>query len=189
MEKNGLWVVAPATPADAKGLLKSAIRSDDPVIFLEAERLYGMKGDVPEGDHVVPIGESDVKRAGSHATIVTWGIGVHSSLAAANTLAARGIEVEIIDLRSLRPLDLGPVVESVKKTNRAVVVHEHWPYGGTGAEVVLRIQETAFDWLDSPVVRVAGLDVPMPYASVLEEQVIPTAERIVEAVRRVTYTS
>lgn len=185
----GLWVVCPSSAADAKGLLKTAIRSDDPVVFLEGERLYGLKGEVPEGEHLVPLGKADIKREGRHVTVVTWGLGVPVSLAAANQLSARGIELEIIDLRSLRPFDLDLVLESVKKTNRAVVVHEHWPYGGTGAEVVLRIQEEAFDWLDAPVARVAGIDVPMPYASVLEESVIPTADRVVQAVRRVTYTS
>lgn len=185
----GLWVVSPATPADAKGLLKSAIRNEDPVVFLEGERLYGMKGEVPDGEHLVPLGSSTIARAGTHVTVVSWGFALHVCLAAATKLAASGVELEVIDLRSLRPLDLDPVLSSVRKTHRAVVVHEHWPYGGPGAEVVLRIQDEVFDWLDAPVARVASVDVPMPYASVLEESVIPTAERVIEAVRKVTYAA
>jgi len=185
----GLIVIQPSTPRDAKGLLKSAIRSNNPVIFLEGETLYGVKGEVPdEGDEeLVPIGVGSVARPGEHCTIVTWGRPYYTVLAAAEKLAADGIECEVLDPRTLRPLDKAFIVESVKKTNRCVVVHEHWPYGGPGAEIVDCIQRDAFDYLDAPVARVTGLDVPMPYALSLEDHVLPTEERVIEAVKRVSY--
>ena len=185
----GIYVVMPSTPRDAKGLLKAAIRCDDPVVFLEGETLYNFRGDVPEADEdeVLPLGKGRVAREGSDCTIVTWGAPYYTVMQAAEQLAADGIECDVIDPRTLRPLDTEILVESVKKTNRCVVVHEHWPYGGPGAEVVDRIQREAFDYLDAPIARVASLDVPMPYASNLETLVLPTVERVTQAVRGVTY--
>ena len=161
----GLKVVSPSTPADAKGLLKSAIRDDNPVLVLEDERLYGIKGDVPDGEHLVPLGVSDVKREGDAITIVTWGKMVQAipHTAATRALASNGIECEVVDLRSLRPMDHTTAVTSVRKTGRAVVVQESWPFGGVGAEVVDRIQRDAFDALAAPVIRVTGRDASMPY--------------------------
>lgn len=187
----GLYVCQPSTPRDAKGLLKTAIRSNNPVVFLEGETLYGLKGEVPdEGvEELIPFGVARVARTGSDCTIVTWGRPYHVAMAAADKLAAEGIDCEIIDPRTLRPLDLGPVIESVAKTNRCVVVHEHWPYGGPGAEIVDQVQHAAFDHLDAPIERIAGLDVPMPYALNLEEQVLPTEERVIDAVKRVSYAN
>jgi pyruvate dehydrogenase E1 component beta subunit len=185
----GLYVVQPSTPRDAKGLLKSAIRSNNPVVFLEGETLYGVKGEVPdEGvEELIPIGKGSVARAGADCTIVTWGRPYYPVLAAAEKLAAEGIECEVIDPRTLRPLDTELMVQSVKKTNRCVVVHEHWPYGGPGAEIVDRLQREAFDYLDAPIERLTGLDVPMPYAANLEDKVLPTEERVIDAVKRVSY--
>jgi len=186
----GLHVLAPSTPRDAKGLLKAAIRDDNPIIFLEGETLYGVKGEVPdEGvEEVLPIGKGRVAREGDGCTVVTWGRPYYTVMEAAERLAADGIELEVIDPRTLRPLDEELILESVRKTNRCVVVHEHWPYGGPGAQIVDVVQRDAFDYLDAPVLRVAGLDVPMPYASNLEDTVLPTVDRVVDAVRRVTYT-
>ena len=160
----GLLVIQPSTPRDAKGLLKSAIRSNNPVIFLEGETLYGVKGEVPdEGeDELVPIGKSRVAREGSDCTIVTWGRPYYTVLGAVEKLAAEGIDCEVVDPRTLRPLDLEPMVKSVEKTNRCVVVHEHWPYGGPGAEIVDRLQREAFDHLDAPLERVTGLTCRCP---------------------------
>ncbi len=185
----GLWVCAPSTPRDAKGLLKTAVREDNPVVFLEGETLYGVKGEVPDEseDELIPFGKARVAREGQHVTIVTWGKPYYESLRAAEELAKEGIECEIIDPRTLRPLDHETVVQSVKKTNRCVVVHEHWPYGGPGAEIVDFVQREAFDALDAPVLRVSGRDVPMPYALPLEEQVLVRAEHVVEAVKRSLY--
>jgi pyruvate dehydrogenase E1 component beta subunit len=185
----GLYVCQPSTARDAKGLLKTAIRSNSPVVFLEGETLYGVKGEVPdEGvDELIPFGVGRVARTGADCTIVTWGRPYYVVMAAVEQLAADGIECEVIDPRTLRPLDMGPIIESVRKTNRCLVVHEHWPYGGPGAEIVDQVQRQAFDYLDAPVERVTGLDVPMPYALNLEKEVLPTEERVVDAVRRVTY--
>ncbi|MCA9529628.1 MAG: pyruvate dehydrogenase complex E1 component subunit beta [Myxococcales bacterium] len=185
----GLYVVAPSTPRDAKGLLKTAIRSDDPIIFLEGELLYNLKGEVPDADadELIPLGEARVGREGADCTLVAWGPSYHRALSASAKLSEQGIECEVIDLRSLRPLDSATVIESVRKTNRCVIVHDTWPYGGPGAELVDRIQRDAFDYLDAPIGRVTGHDVPMPYASELEAQVLPTDERIVKAVRRAAY--
>jgi pyruvate dehydrogenase E1 component beta subunit len=184
----GLKVLAPATPADAKGLLKSAIRDDDPVLFMESETLYGVKGEVSDDPELlVPMGLASVAREGKDVTIVAWSRMVHVALDAAKQLAADGIEAEIIDLRSLRPLDEETMVRSVQKTHRAVVAYEGWPYGGVGAEVSDRIQRLAFDDLDAPVLRATTLDVPMPYNAKLEQHVIPGAARIIENVRAVMY--
>lgn len=183
----GLKVVCVATPYDAKGLLKSAIRDDNPVLFMEAELMYSVKGEVPEGEYLIPIGQADVKRPGDHVTVITWGQAVPVSLKAAELAQADGISVEVIDLRTIRPLDEAAVLASVKKTNRAVAVYHGWPYGGVGGELVARIQELAFDDLDAPVLRVCYEDVPMPYAENLENLIIPSPERAYAAIRRVLY--
>lgn len=185
----GLKVCAPATAADAKGLLKSAIRDDDPVVFIEGELLYNLKGEVPEGDeHLVPIGQAEVKREGGDVTVIAHSKMVHQALDAAERLAeSEGIEAEVVDLRTLRPLDVPTIVESVKKTNRAVVVEEGWPVCNIGAQVVDDLQREAFDWLDAPIARVSGLDVPMPYARNLEKLVFPNADFVVRAVKHVCY--
>jgi len=179
----GVKVVCPATPADAKGLLKSAIRDDNPVLVLEDERLYGVKGEVPDGDHLVPIGVSDVKRAGEHLTIVTWGKMLQASLAAAAALEGEGVSCEVVDLRSLRPLDDVPVVASVRKTGRCLVVQESWPFGGVGAEVADRVQRECFAELRAPVLRVTGRDAPMPYNKRLEELAIPSVDTVLRGAR------
>jgi len=185
----GLWVCAPATPRDAKGLLKAAIRDDNPVVFLEGETLYGVKGEVPdEGEEeIIPLGKARVAREGEHATIVSWGRAYYEAMRAADGLAKEGIECDVIDPRTLRPLDHETIVESVKKTNRCVIAHEHWPYGGPGAEIADRVQREAFDYLDAPILRVGGRDVPMPYALSLEERVLVRSEDVMAAVKKVLY--
>ena len=184
----GLKVVAPATPADAKGMLKTAIRDENPVVFLEAETLYSAKGEVPDDeDFTVPFGVGRIARPGKDVTLISWSRTVHVSLEAAETLAAEGIDVEVIDLRSLRPLDEDIMLASVRKTHRAVVAYEGWPYGGVGTEVVDRLQRAAFDDLDAPVLRVTSRDVPMPYNASLEQYCIPQADRIIQAVKEVAY--
>jgi pyruvate dehydrogenase E1 component beta subunit len=185
----GLWVCAPSTPRDAKGLLKTAIREDNPVVFLEGETLYGIKGEVPdEGEEeLIPFGKARIAREGQHATIVSWGRAYYEAMRAADQLAKDGIECEVIDPRTLRPLDHQTIVESVKKTNRCVVAHEHWPYGGPAAEIVDRLQRDAFDHLDAPILRVSGRDVPMPYSLPLEERVLMRADDIARAVNKVLY--
>ena len=183
----GLKVVAPATPADAKGLLKSAIRDNNPVIVLEGEMLYNIKGDVPEGEHLVPIGRADVKRTGTDVTLICHSKTVTVALKAAEQLAEQSVSAEVVDLRSLRPMDEPAILESVAKTNRAVVVEEGWPHCGVGAQVVDIIQRDAFDQLDAPVQRVTQADVPMPYNKQLERLAKPSPERVVAAARRVLY--
>ena len=183
----GLKVVAPATPADAKGLLKAAIRDDNPVMVLEGEMLYNTKGDVPEGEHVVPIGQAEVKREGSDVTLVCHSKTVSVALKAAEQLAEQDIKAEVVDLRTIRPLDEQAILTSVAKTNRCVVVEEGWPFAGVGAQVVDVIQREVFDELDSPVLRVTQADVPMPYNKVLERGAKSTPERVVAAARRVLY--
>ncbi|MEE8447583.1 MAG: transketolase C-terminal domain-containing protein, partial [Gemmatimonadota bacterium] len=184
----GLKVCSPATPYDAKGLLKSAVRDDDPVVFIEGELLYNVKGEVPKEEYVVPIGSADVKRVGSDVTIVAYGKMVHESLAAAERLAAEdGLEAEVVDLRTVRPVDLSTVLESVRKTNRVVVAEEGWPVANVGAQLADDIQREAFDDLDAPVARVSALDVPVPYARNLEKLVVPSADHIVAAARHVGY--
>jgi 2-oxoisovalerate dehydrogenase E1 component beta subunit len=182
----GLKVVTPATPYDAKGLLKSAIRANDPVIFLEHKRTYrSVRGEVPDGDYVVPLGVADVKRAGDAATIVTYGLTLHYALQAAESLAADGVETEVVDLRTVSPIDQETVLASVRKTSRALVVHEDNLSLGVGAEVSALIVEHAFDSLDAPVIRVAGPDIPaMPFAPTLEAAFMPTADKIEAALRR-----
>jgi pyruvate dehydrogenase E1 component beta subunit len=186
----GLKVVSPWSPADAKGLLKSAIRDPNPVIFLENEVLYGMSGPVPEDpDFTVPIGKAKIVRPGDHLTVVASSIMVGKALQAAEALAKDGIEAEVIDLRTIRPLDTDTIVNSVMKTNRLVSVEEGWPFAGIGAELAMQMMEHAFDWLDAPVKRVCGADVPMPYAANLERLALPQPENIVEAARAVLYKS
>ncbi len=184
----GLKVVAPATPRDAKGLMKTAIRDDNPVLFMESETLYQFKGEVPEDpEFLVPLGVAHIARQGRDVTLVSWSRMVHVCLEAAAILEKEGIDVEVIDLRSLRPLDETTIVQSVSKTHRAVLAYEGWPYGGVGAEISDRIQRLAFDELDAPVLRVTYLDVPMPYNAKLESEVIPQVGRIIEGVKQVLY--
>ncbi len=186
----GLKIVTPATPADAKGLLKASIRDDDPVAFFEGELLYALKGDVPDDeDYVIPLGVADVKREGEDVTILTHGKMVHVSLQAAVALAKEGVSAEVVDLRTLRPLDVESVLRSVRKTNRAVYVEEGWGHMGVAASIVQIVQEEAFDHLDAPVLRVSQADVPMPYNKQLEKLAKPSAERVVEACNRVLYRS
>ncbi len=181
----GMKVIAPGTPYDAKGLLKAAIRTDDPVMFIENATMYQSKGEVPDGDYVEPIGVSKVQREGSDVTIITYSKGLQLSLQAAEELSTEGIEAQIVDLRSLRPLDLGPAIESLKQTNRAVIVEEGWRSYGVGAEVAARLYEEAFDYIDSPLKRVAQVEVPLPYNRELEQLALPQIDDIVKAVREV----
>ncbi len=183
----GLKVISVATAYDAKGLLKSAIRDPNPVIFFESEVMYAQRGEVPDEEYLIPIGEADIKRSGADVTLITWGQSVPTSLEAAKLAAEKDLDVEVIDLRTLRPLDEAAIIESVKKTNRAVVAYHGWPYGGVGAEIVDRIQRVAFDWLDAPVLRECYEDLNMPYAENLENIIIPSAERILSALEKVSY--
>ncbi|HWH02835.1 MAG TPA: pyruvate dehydrogenase complex E1 component subunit beta [Gemmatimonadales bacterium] len=183
----GLKVVAPATPADAKGLLKAAIRDNNPVIVLEGEMLYNTKGDVPDGELVIPIGQADIKRPGKDVTLICHSKTVTVALKAADQLQEAGISAEVVDLRSIRPLDEAAIIASVTKTNRCVVVEEGWHHMGVGAQVVDIIQRDAFDHLDAPVLRVTQADVPMPYNKVLERAAKSSPEKVVAAARRVLY--
>jgi pyruvate dehydrogenase E1 component subunit beta len=184
----GLKVIAPFSAADAKGLLKAAIRDPNPVIFLENEVLYGHTGEVPKlDDYVIPIGKARIARVGSHVTIISWSNGMTYALKAADELAKEGIEAEVIDLRTLKPMDTDTIVASVKKTGRAVTVEEGWQQSGVGAEIAARIMEHAFDYLDAPVTRVSGKDVPMPYAANLEKLALPSAAEVVAAAKAVCY--
>lgn len=183
MHVPGLYVVMPSTPGDAKGLLKAAIRDDNPVLFIEHKAIYLSKGPVPEGDYVIPLGQADVKRQGKDVTIVTYSRQTLYALEAAEKLAGEGIDAEVIDLRCLNPLDMDTVVSSVRKTNRVVIVAEDVKTAGVSAEISARITETAFDYLDAPVVRCAGRDVPLPCVSHLERAAIPSADEIVGMVR------
>ncbi|HEU4584682.1 MAG TPA: pyruvate dehydrogenase complex E1 component subunit beta [Gemmatimonadaceae bacterium] len=183
----GLKVVAPGTPYDAKGLLKSAIRDDNPVIVLEGEMLYNTKGEVPEEEYTIPIGKADIKREGDHCTIVTFGKMVLVAMQVADQLAKEGIRVEVVDLLSLRPMDTEAIAESIRKTNRAVVLEEGWEVAGMGAQIVDVIQRECFDDLDAPVLRVHQADVPMPYAKNLEKAAKPDAPKTIAAVKKVMY--
>jgi pyruvate dehydrogenase E1 component beta subunit len=185
----GLKVMMPSTPYDAKGMLKTAIRDPDPVIFIEGEILYGLQGEVPDEEYTIALGEGDVKREGADCTIITWSRAVHLSLQAAETLAEQGVDVEVIDLRTLRPFDRDLIRESVKKTNRAVVVEEGWPWASVGGAISDWIARDLFDWLDAPVGRVHQRDVPMPYAYNLEAASLPDADKIVEAVKKAAYVA
>jgi len=183
----GLKVVMPGTPADAKGLLKSAIRDDDPVVFIEGEMLYNLKGDVPDGDYTIPIGVADIKRAGDDVTLVCHSKTVGVALKAAEQLAEEDISAEVVDLRTIRPMDTETVLRSVVKTNRCVVVEEGWPFAGVGAQVVDTVQREAFDHLDAPLLRVTGADVPMPYNKALERAAKADPSQVVAAVKTVLY--
>ncbi|MDO6391130.1 pyruvate dehydrogenase complex E1 component subunit beta [Pontibacter sp. BT731] len=183
----GLKVVVPSNPYDAKGLMKSAIRDNDPVIFMESEQMYGDKGEVPEEEYLIPIGVADIKREGTDVTIVSFGKMMKVALAAAEELAKDGISAEVIDLRTVRPIDYKTLIESVKKTNRMVVVEEAWPLASISAELAYHIQSNAFDYMDAPVKRVTCRDVPLPYAPTLIEASLPNVERTIAAVKEVTY--
>ncbi|MEM6523339.1 MAG: pyruvate dehydrogenase complex E1 component subunit beta [Bacteroidota bacterium] len=183
----GLKVVVPSNPYDAKGLLKTSIRDEDPVIFMESELMYGDKGEVPEGEYLIPIGEADIKREGSDVTIVSFGKFMKVALESAAELAKEGISAEVIDLRSVRPIDYATVVESVKKTNRLVIVEEAWPLAAISSEITYHIQKHAFDYLDAPIHRINSLDVPLPYAPTLIEAILPNVKRTIEAVKAVSY--
>lgn len=184
----GLKVVMPSTPADAKGLLKASIRDDDPVIFIEQERMYGIKGEVSEDpDFIIPLGVADIKREGTDATIIARSLMVPVALKAAEILQEQGISCEVVDPRTIRPLDIDTIIQSVKKTNRVVIAEESHPFCGVAAEISAEITERAFDYLDAPVKRVSGGDVPMPYAKNLEDLVVPNVEQVVAAVREVAY--
>ncbi len=180
----GLVVAMPGTPYDAKGMLKTAIRSENPVMFIEHARLYGITGNVPDEEYTIPLGKSDVKRLGKDVTIVTYSRMLHVSLAAASKLAAEGIDCEVIDLRTLRPLDMAPVYDSVRLTHRAIVVEEDWVSCGMGAEIAARVSKECFDYLDAPVERVGAVEVPMPYAKNLEALAIPEEQSVIDAIRQ-----
>jgi pyruvate dehydrogenase E1 component beta subunit len=184
----GLKVVSPSTPRDGKGLLKAAIRDENPVVVMESELMYGMKGEVPVSeDFIIPIGQAEVKLEGSDVTLVSFGKMVHLALNTARELAKDGISAEVIDLRSLRPIDYATIIASVKKTNRVVVVEESWPLGGISAEIGFYIQREAFDYLDAPVLRVNSTDTPTPYARPLWENYLPTTKRVIDACKQVLY--
>ena len=188
LHSPGVKVVTPATPADAKGLLKASIRDNDPVAFMEGELLYNLKGEVPDDDDfVIPLGVADLKREGSDVSIITHGKMVHVAMQAAAKLEKDGVQADVLDLRTLRPLDVDAILASVRKTNRAVYLEEGWSYLGVGAQIVATIQEEAFDDLDAPVLRVTQADIPMPYAKNLEIMAKPSADRVVEACNRVLY--
>jgi pyruvate dehydrogenase E1 component beta subunit len=183
----GLKVVVPSTPADAKGLLKASIRDNNPVIFMESEQMYGDKGEVPEGEYIIPLGVADIKRKGEDTTIVTFGKIYHRVAKAAEQLSKEGLEVEIVDLRTVRPIDYETVIDSVKKTNRLVIVEEAWPLASISTEIAYKIQREAFDYLDAPIQRVTMRDVPMSYAANLVEATLPNESRIIKAVKSVCY--
>ena len=185
----GLKVVTPSTPYDAKGLLKAAIRDDDPVLIMESEKMYGDKGEIPEGEYIIPIGKADIKRKGEHVTLVTFGKIIKVVHEAAEALQKDGISCEIIDLRSVRPIDYETVVESVKKTNRCVVVEESWPLASISGEIAYHLQRYAFDYLDSPVIRVMQADTPFAFSKVLIDEALPNVGRIVNAVKSSLYVS
>ena len=184
----GLKVVVPSNPYDAKGLLKSAIRDNDPVIFMESEQMYGDKGEVPEGEYLIPMGVAEMKRKGTDVTIVSFGKIIKEAYKAADELAEQGIEAEVIDLRTVRPIDYDTIIESVKKTNRLVVLEESWPLGSIATEIAFKIQKDAFDFLDAPIKRVTCLDTPMAYAPTLVEAFLPNKDKLIEAVKEVTYS-
>jgi len=183
----GLKVIVPSNPLDAKGLLKSAIRDNDPVVFMESEQMYGDKGDIPEGEYLIPIGVADIKRTGTDVTIVSFGRIMKMAIAAAEELQKENISAEVIDLRTIRPIDYATVINSVKKTNRLVIVEEAWPLGSIATEVAFKVQKDAFDYLDAPVRRVVSADVPLPYAPNLIELALPNVAKTVRAVKDVMY--
>ena len=183
----GLKVITPSNPADAKGLLKSAIRDEDPVVFLESEKMYGDKGEVPEGEYLIPIGTASVKRKGQHVTIVSFGKIIKIAEEVAEILAKENIEIEIIDLRTIRPIDYGTSVESIKKTNRCVVVEESWPLASISSEIAYHVQRYAFDHLDAPVLRVTQTDTPFAFSPTLIEEALPSKEKVIAAIKQVLY--
>jgi len=183
----GLKVVVPSNPYDAKGLLKSAIRDNDPVIFMESEQMYGDKGEVPEGEYTIPLGVADVKREGKDVTIVSWGKILKEAFIAADELAKDGISCEIIDLRTIRPMDHDAIINSVKKTNRLVVLEEAWPFASVSSEITYIVQERAFDYLDAPIQRITTADVPAPFSPVLLKEWLPNAGDVIKAVKKVMY--
>jgi pyruvate dehydrogenase E1 component beta subunit len=184
----GLKVIVPSNPADAKGLLKSAIRDNDPVIFMESEQMYGDKGEVPEGEYLIEIGKADIKREGTDVTIVSFGKIMKACYVAAEELEKEGVSCEIIDLRTIRPIDYDTVINSVKKTNRLVIVEEAWPLGSIATEVTFKVQKDAFDYLDAPILRVTSADVPLPYAPTLIDAALPNPTKIIAAVKQVMYS-
>ncbi len=183
----GLKVVVPCNPYDAKGLLKSSIRDDDPVIFMESEVMYGDKGEVPEGEYLIPLGSAEVKKEGTDVTLVSFGKFMKVALQTAEEAAKDNISVEVIDLRSVRPIDYDTVVQSVKKTNRLVIIEEAWPLAAISSEITYHVQKHAFDYLDAPVQRINSLDVPLPYAPTLIEAILPNVKRSLEAIKAVSY--
>lgn len=183
----GLKVITPSNPADAKGLLKSAIRDEDPVVFLESEKMYGDKGEVPEGEYLIPIGTANIKRKGQHVTIVSFGKIIKIAEEVAEILAKENIEIEIIDLRTIRPIDYGTIVESIKKTNRCVVVEESWPFASISSEIAYHVQRYAFDHLDAPVLRVTQTDTPFAFSPTLIEEALPSKEKLIHAIKHVLY--
>jgi pyruvate dehydrogenase E1 component beta subunit len=185
----GLKVITPSNPADAKGLLKAAIRDEDPVVFLESEKMYGDKGEVPEGEYIIPIGVADIKRKGTDVTVVSFGKIIKVAYEAAEVLAKENINLEIIDLRTIRPIDFHTVVESLKKTNRCVVLEESWPLASISSEIAYHLQRYAFDYLDAPVERVTQTDTPFAFSPTLIDEALPNVERMVRAVKRTLYRS
>ncbi|GAB1308511.1 pyruvate dehydrogenase complex E1 component subunit beta [Urechidicola sp. KH5] len=183
----GLKVIVPSTPYDAKGLLKAAIRDDDPVIFMESEQMYGDKGEVPEGEYVLPIGVADIKRKGTDVTVVSFGKIIKEAHKAAEALEKEGISIEIIDLRTVRPMDHDAIFESVKKTNRLVILEEAWPFGSVSSEITYQVQENIFDHLDAPIKRITTADTPAPYSPVLLEEWLPNANDVIKAVKEAMY--
>ncbi|MDH3323698.1 MAG: pyruvate dehydrogenase complex E1 component subunit beta [Flavobacteriaceae bacterium] len=183
----GLKVIVPSNPYDAKGLLKAAIRDDDPVIFMESEQMYGDKGEVPDGEYVLPIGVADVKREGTDVTVVTFGKIIKEAFKAADILEKEGVSVEVIDLRTVRPMDHETILNSVKKTNRLVILEEAWPFASVSAEITYQVQENAFDYLDAPIQRITTADTPAPFSPVLLEEWLPNAADVVKAVKKVMY--
>jgi pyruvate dehydrogenase E1 component beta subunit len=183
----GLKVVIPSNPYDAKGLLKSSIRDNDPVIFMESELMYGEKGEVPQEEYLIPIGVADIKRPGTDVTIVSFGKIMKVALAAAAEVEKDGISAEVIDLRSVRPIDFKTVIESIKKTNRLVIVEEAWPLASISSEITYHIQKHAFDYLDAPIHRITSLDAPLPYAPTLIQEILPNVEKTVKAIKAVMY--
>jgi pyruvate dehydrogenase E1 component beta subunit len=180
-------VVVPSTPYDAKGLLKTAIRDDDPVIFMESEQMYGDKGEVPEDEYTLPLGKADIKREGEDVTIVSYGKIIKEAHKAAEKLAEDGISCEVIDLRTIRPMDHETIIKSVKKTNRLVVLEEAWPCGNIATEITYQVQMQAFDYLDAPIVKINTGDTPTPYSPVLLKEWLPNSDDVIKAVKKVTY--
>jgi pyruvate dehydrogenase E1 component beta subunit len=183
----GLKVIVPSNPYDAKGLLKSAIRDDDPVIFMESEQMYGDKGEVPEGEYTLPIGVADIKREGTDVTIVSFGKIIKAAYAAADSLSKEGIECEVIDLRTIRPMDYEAIFTSVKKTNRLVILEESWPFGNISTEITYQVQNQIFDYLDAPIEKINTADTPAPYSPVLLEEWLPNSDDVIKAVKKVMY--